>query len=51
MVEDYLGTKPPLVLDENISTPTLKAEVAFEHLGQRKEILDALEILTDEDPF
>ena len=51
MVEDYLGTKPPLVLDENISTPTLKAEVAYEHLGQRKEILDALEILTDEDPF
>ena len=51
-VEDTLGS--PSLKDqgeESIASPTLMATVEYEHLGQRKEILHALEILTDEDPF
>lgn len=49
-VEDTLGSIS-LQEEEHIASPTLMATVEYEHLGQRKEILHALEILTDEDPF
>jgi len=53
-VEDTLGsfsTKEDMDQKKNIASPTLIATVEYEHLGQRKEILHALDILTDEDPF
>lgn len=52
-IEDVIGGGGEEAQNEafRIATPTLMANVAYEHLGQRKEILKALEILTDEDPF
>ena len=50
-VEDTLGDRFLEKEGKSIATPTLTATVEYEHLGQRKEILQALEILTDEDPF
>lgn len=50
-MEDCLQGPPPLSLDMNIGSPTLKAQVEYDHLGHRKEILHALDQLTDEDPF
>ncbi|GAU79532.1 translation factor GTPase family protein [Fusibacter sp. 3D3] len=35
----------------NIASPLLKAAMVYEDLGQRKELLEALSQLTDEDPF
>jgi ribosomal protection tetracycline resistance protein len=50
-IEDIIGS-PTLIRDEfSISTPTLKATVEAPDLAIRKEILNALTILTDEDPF
>ena len=50
-IEDIIGS--PIVLrDEfSISTPTLKATVEAPDLAIRKEVLNALTLLTDEDPF
>lgn len=53
-IEEFIGTSEGgngKVSQEHIAIPTLIANVKYEHLGQRKEILNALEVLTDEDPF
>lgn len=50
-IEDIFGTPPPLFMRDRIAEPTLKANVKYQHLGERKAILNALEVLTDEDPF
>ncbi len=50
-IEDIIGSPSILKDDFNISTPTLKATVEAPDLAIRKEILGALTILTDEDPF
>lgn len=50
-IEDIIGTPSKLREDYSISTPTLKATVEAPDLAIRKDILNALTILTDEDPF
>lgn len=50
-VEDVIGEDLGRHKTAHIATPTLIAAVNYDHLGHRKEILSALDVLTDEDPF
>jgi len=50
-IEDIIGSPSVIRDDFSISTPTLKATVEAPDLAIRKEVLNALTILTDEDPF
>lgn len=50
-VESILGEPPAHLPKLSIATPTLKATVRASDLGQRRAICEALDILTDEDPF
>lgn len=50
-VETIIGAPPAHLPMLSIATPTLKATVKASDLGQRRAICEALDILTDEDPF
>jgi len=50
-IESIIGEPPAHLPKLSIATPTLKATVRALDLGQRRAICEALDILTDEDPF
>ncbi len=50
-IESIIGEPPAHLPKLSIATPTLKATVRASDLGQRRAICEALDILTDEDPF
>lgn len=50
-VESILGEPPAHLPKLSIATPALKATVRASDLAQRRVICEALDVLTDEDPF
>lgn len=50
-IGDWLGTIIPGKLSSHLAVPTLKAVVPSKDLAERKQILQAMNQLVDEDPF
>lgn len=50
-IGDWLGTITPGKLSNHLAVPTLKAVVPSKDLAERKQILQAMNQLVDEDPF